>query len=215
MKPQEEVKLQTSRATSELKKLLMRTNILSFRQAKYALAINNDYNPEFTLNHLLYENRLFEVRPGYVSVAYRDSYSENLIEALWLMLNFANDVEFSQCYVGMAPAELFFILNDTMYEVIVVDEGREGTIITQLKYHHKKDNANNDDIHYILIVNDTKQIRTIDMLLYENDMDINIAFAVDEGMKKVELPGAFNKAKNTRDKNTYDKKVFTFYTFED
>ena len=72
MKPQEEVKLQTSRATSELKKLLMRTNILSFRQAKYALAINNDYNPEFTLNHLLYENRLFEVRPGYVSVAYRD-----------------------------------------------------------------------------------------------------------------------------------------------
>ena len=80
---------------------------------------------------------------------------KSLMAALWVLADFADRVE---CHsVGDFPAEIIFIADDEIYEIVHAGQGRETLMAYLLGSSGEKPS------HYLVLVDDQEQIAELDL----------------------------------------------------
>ena len=80
---------------------------------------------------------------------------KSLMAALWVLADFADRVEYHS--VGDFPAEIIFIADDEIYEIVHAGQGRETLMAYLLGSGGEKPS------HYLVLVDDQEQIAELDL----------------------------------------------------
>lgn len=140
-----------------LKKLLMRVHVVSREQALYILNYFDDPSPENTLSSLIKTHTLFEVGANGIGVSPKSSYNYETVNAVWLLLKYISSIDLDNVYLAQEPCSLFFLMNNEMYEIAVIQKGREAQTAYALNYRTK----NNSELKYIALLSEPEQLDTL------------------------------------------------------
>ena len=78
-----------------------------------------------------------------------------MVDALWVLLQFINNIALSSHYVAESPAQLYFLKENKSYEVIVLREGDEELL---------KIKRIQEGVKYIVVVPDESWISKVHKL---------------------------------------------------
>lgn len=159
-----------------LKKILMRVHCLSREQALFILNYYDDKNPELTLNSLIQARVVFEVGSNGIAVSPKIEYNFARITCIWILIKFLDKIDVNNIYLAQQPSSIFFLMDNEMYEVALVDPGREATIAYALNHRTSMDS----EINYIALLYDISQLDA----LYEENIKypkLNIVYALIRG----------------------------------
>jgi len=106
------------------------------------------------LTYLVYHGRIWQDGDMYyASIEDRDRQERSMFASLQVMLDFAENADYHS--VSDFPTQIIFFANDTVYEIVYVEPGRE-TLIS-----HLLTDAQEQDANYIVIVENLDQIDQI------------------------------------------------------
>ena len=77
------------------------------------------------VNSMLKQSRIANLEDGYIGLDHLCKPDYKLIKAIWILIEFIKNVEPMAHYPATYPSQLFFLLENKGYEVIVLDEGDE------------------------------------------------------------------------------------------
>lgn len=99
---------------------------------------------------IIQEGDTYFASPGCV-----ERVDKSLLAALWVLADFADRVEYHS--VGDFPAKVIFFADDTVYEIIHAEQGRE-TLMTYLL-----SSSGEEPSHYLILVDDPEQIAELNL----------------------------------------------------
>lgn len=164
------------KGVKNLKKLLMKVYCVSKEQAIYILNFFGDDNPEQTLNYLVKTRVLFEIGSNGIGVSPNVEYNYNNIMSIWILIKFLNKIDLNNVYLTQEPSSVFFLMDNEMYEVVIVDKGRESQIAHAVQYRAKT----NPNVSYITVLGEASQLDEFydEISIYEH---VNTIFALAMG----------------------------------
>lgn len=104
------------------------------------------------INYLLKTRQISLINNYYVGLDPLQKPDDRMIDALWVLLQFINQISLSAHYVAETPAQLYFLKENKSYEVIVLREGEEELL--KLK-------KTQEGVKYIVVVPDVAFISKI------------------------------------------------------
>lgn len=95
---------------------------------------------------------------GYVTLDPRCKPDQKTIDAFWVMLKFIKKINPREHYRAEYPSEIFFLKDNSQYEIVVLNKGEEH-LISMLKGYNRITSAEEEDqIRYIILIQDENQI---------------------------------------------------------
>ncbi len=95
------------------------------------------------VNSMLKQSRIANLEDGYIGLDHLCKPDYKLIKAIWILIEFIKDVEPMAHYPATYPSQLFFLLGNKGYEVIVLDEGDED-LLKRVQF--------NSEVTYIIVL---------------------------------------------------------------
>ena len=162
-----------------LKKLLMRVHCISTEQALYILNYYGDNNPELALNSLIHGKVLFEVGTNGIGITPKSEYSYQNTLAVWMILKYLDKIDINNIYLAQEPSSIFFLMANDMYEIVVIEPGRERQVAYSLNYRTQT----NNELNYIALLSEPEQLDALyeENIKYEN---LHIVYGLMQGYDK-------------------------------
>ena len=157
----------------------MKVHCISKDQAIYLLNYYEDKNPELTLESLVRANILFEIGTNGVGVNPRTEYNYNNIMATWIIIKYLQSIDLNNIYLTQEPSSVFFLMDNEMYEVVIVTEGRESQTAHALQFRART----SPDVRYIGVVSDIEQLNDFYEMTAEHE-HLNLIYALASGHDK-------------------------------
>ena len=129
-------------------KWLSQYRTLEQRQIHYLLRESSETFIVRTLSRLTREGYLFK-NPEYVGLEPELNTDRKLLDAIWVMLRFSNEIGPMAHYPAQYPAQVFFMKGQTAYEIIVLERD-EAHIIRLLQV--------TDEVKYIIVLPDIAMV---------------------------------------------------------
>lgn len=107
------------------------------------------------INYLLKTRQISLINNYYIGLDPLQKPDDRMVDALWVLLQFINNIALSAHYVAEAPAQLYFLKENKGYEVIVLREGDEELL--KLKRIQ-------EGVKYIIVVPDVSWISKVSKL---------------------------------------------------
>ena len=95
------------------------------------------------VNSMLKQSRIANLEDGYIGLDHLCKPDYKLIKAIWILIEFIKNVEPMAHYPATYPSQLFFLLENKGYEVIVLDEGDED-LLKRVQF--------NSEVTYIVVL---------------------------------------------------------------
>lgn len=107
------------------------------------------------LSYLVRQGRIFQQEDGlYTATQQPEEYDRGLSCALWVLIDFIDQVDFHS--TSDFPAKIIFFAHDEVYEVVYASFGQEALI------SHVLSSQTEDPPHYIILVDKPEQIASIE-----------------------------------------------------
>lgn len=107
------------------------------------------------LSFLERQRRIFKQQDGlYTAVQQPEEYDCGLSRAVWVLVDFIDQVDFHS--TGDFPAKIIFFAHDEVYEIVYASLGQESLI------SHVLSTQTEDPPHYIIVVEKPEQIASIE-----------------------------------------------------
>ena len=111
---------------------------------------------KYLLNYLMNQGRIHHIGNVYcVDQECADSVDRGLLAALWVLVDFIDQVEYHS--IGEFPAKVIFIADGEVYEVVHIEQGKE-TLMRQVMGRQ-----GDDPPHYLVLVDTPEQIDRLDL----------------------------------------------------
>lgn len=107
---------------------------------------------EKILNGLRKRQYFVEDEAGYVKLDPRCEPDQKMITAFWILLERISKIVPNAHYAANYPAEIFFLKDNSMYEIVVVNKNEENYIRTLFLENRYNSNDEEDAIKYIIAV---------------------------------------------------------------
>ena len=160
-----------------LKKILMRVHCLSTQQALFILNYYDDPTPDLTLQSLINNRVVFEIGSNGIGVSPRTQYSFETITSAWILIKYLDKIDVNNIYLAQTPSSIFFLMDNEMYEIALIQPGRESQIAYALNHRTQT----NNELNYIALLFEESQLDALynENLKYEN---LNIIYALIMGV---------------------------------
>jgi hypothetical protein len=101
---------------------------------------------------------IIEDEAGYVKLDYRTVPDQKMISSFWILLEYIGKITPEAHYAANFPANIFFLRDNVMYEIISINENEENFI--KMLFLDKRNNstAEEDVMKYIIVVPEEKVI---------------------------------------------------------
>lgn len=139
-----------------LKKILMKIHCISVLQAKFILEYFGDKTPDKTLKTLLDSRILYPVGEIAVSLTPKATFKHEVDLSSWFLMKYIDKLNLTNIYLAQDPSHLFCLLGEQMFEISVIEKGREEQIAFALDYRTKQ----SSDLQFIAILYDVEQLDT-------------------------------------------------------
>lgn len=110
------------------------------------------------LNGLKKKQIILEDEGGYVTLDNRSTADDKTVRAFWVLLQFINKMDPYAHYKASHPASIFFLKDDTQYEVIVLNPNEE--FLLKMIFDAERENSSHEEdaTKYIIVVPNTDAI---------------------------------------------------------
>ena len=110
---------------------------------------------EKVLYNLIQHFHLYELPGDYLSLDPIYKPDNKMIAAVWVLIQFIQDIDSMAHYPGSYPSQVYFLKGNTGYSIIVLDKGQESLLkLTPVQ----------EDMKYIIVIDDPSQIASLPSL---------------------------------------------------
>lgn len=175
--------VEEKRSIAMLKKLLGKVYRMTRKQALNVLHFYGEEKPEDTLEYLIRRMEVFE-RGDLILVKPNTDSNYEVCLAMYLYLKFMGKVDFDSIYLAQSPASIFFLMNNEMFDITIVDIGSEERILKTMDATIR----GTDLVNHILVCYEGKQLDILYDLQQKEYERLNIHYALIDKASITEKP---------------------------